>query len=383
MDGNLYSFYLKQFREKIMALPISDVKYDLYLLWLGLNNANNPYTQGILEKAILFADSFHQFHTGEQQEAAPLLPAMKNCLQDLITAAETSSYESVIEHQLLNLAGLPLGLGLGIAGAVSGLCGGMLRAIWHWDNPLDYSLRGFCLGFCIGAAIGNRSPHLLMDPVFRQIKFPLDNLENSCDRALEMVGKVRNQYVDDAIDWLLEYFDDDVAAFEAFISQEEITYDIVSRPAEFTSKTFRGYVGQHVMIKMLINNQYLVLEFTLDPANNPSDPTLVETQSETRVIDGQKLVEMLSWHLALQETDAFTLGFAATTFASGIVDCASYINKLLIGTGQEPPRFGRFHPSEKAVSYYVIGSLMEGLSPNPGVLHVDEVEEEAVVFSSP
>jgi len=118
-----------------------------------------------------------------------------------------------------------------------------------------------------------------------------------------------------------------------------------------------GYLGHHVYIDIKIMQKEYLIEFALIPADSKETPA----QSESRIVTGQKLIEMLALNRKYQETNPSTLAFALGRLKFGDRDCFSYVNKILVGSSQAQVNVTRFANMTPVGN--LVGNIVEYLSP--------------------
>lgn len=366
-----YNDYLLQLHDKIMDLPTSDLKYHLYLLLFSINEINTDYTRSILECALEFTDSFHNFLVKKKDsgELIDQLYYLNMRFGELATTAGTNTNMVLINQTILNIGGSIAGVACGIVGGVIGGISGFARGLWNQEALWEYSWTGTFIGGAIGAAIGFRSPKkILKDPLFRQVKFALDGMNEALDRAQNMDGLTLSDYKEQAYQTLLsEFFENDTGKLNEYLNSEKVDYEIGTLGAEFVSPRLAGSLGHHAFIRIPINGKWLGIEFS----PSPSDYTKTPIQSEVRTVSGNKILEMYGFHLSLQTTDSLTANYIITKLKSGERDCKSYVNKVLIGSSQEPTLNLRYHESDNLAGY-AVRFFMDNLGAYPDNLQLSD-----------
>lgn len=359
-----------------MSLPTSDLKYHLYLLLVAVSTDNTDYTRDILECALEFTDCFHDFFLKKDIDEQLFIQMyyLNKAFDDLVNASGTNTDLVLISQSMLALGGSVSGFLCGIVGGFAGGISGFARGLWNQNNLLEYSWTGTFVGVFIGAAVGFRTPQkLIHTPLFRQVKVAMDGLKDTFNQTRDNNVPDLHGYIDKARQILLtDYFDNNVNNLNDCLNSDNVEYEIGTWGAEFVSPILAGSVGHHGFIRVLLNNKYFGMEFT----PSPSDFSISPLQSEKRHVSGKKMFEMIGFHLALQETDSFTLLFAATKLKPGETDCVSYINKLLTGTSQEPTRLSRYHATDKPAGH-AVRFFIENLAVFPSNLRVLHEQNES------
>lgn len=286
--------------------------------------------------------------------------------------AQTNKLSVALQNHLLNAGGATLALICGITGGLIGGFMGLARGIWNYQ-PLQGGVVGLFAGVLMGAMLGFRTPKkLFKEEVQRQLKFGLDGMQDCFNEMQKEVAG--SAFFDQKVKPIVVYQREVSAEIRRlFASQEAYEHFLVSRVdyaidtivATFIdSPMLAGYLGHHSYIKININEAQYLVEFAPDPSDL-SKPT---SQSEKRVASGKQLIEMLAYHRKLQETHVCDTSYLVTKIKPGETDCLSYVNKVLIGTNQEPTQVKRFVALNVVGTTY--GAALEKLSPfAPGFFH--------------
>jgi hypothetical protein len=311
----------------------------------------------------------------------------------LIAVAGTNTKIVAIKQSVLNIGGSIASLGFGmISGFIGGLSGfvrglwnspdllddswlgfttggpsGFVRGLLNSPDLLDNSWLGFATGCFLGGAIGFRGPKkLIKDPLFRQMKFSLDNLDEAYIRET-IDGFDMAFYEQKAYEALLNQFDNDKDQLDDYLNNDAVEYEIATYNAEFLSPKLAGSVGHHIFIRIPINGTFYGLEST----TSPSDFTKASVQSEKRTVSGRKLLEMIACHMILEKTHTINKKYIVTKLKPGERDCFSYINTLLIGTSQKPTILSRLHATDNLIGK-TMGFFIKNLSAYPDNLEFNE-----------
>lgn len=364
-----YQANIQKCIEKTNDLPACEIKYYLLLLINSLKKKQSTLTEEFISELFNFISTLDRIthlkvidhQTIRTKEVSMLFDTLLNSYERLVNISKTDRLPTKIGYGLLNVGGAILAFVTGIIGGLIGGCAGFFRGIYTLSNPLLALGVGFVTGYMVGSVIGFRLPKkVFKEKLTRQLKFCLDGLQeaiNNIPLSSQEVLKGKQNEIKNNI--LINYFDNNKDNFHKFL-KSDVLYDICTLPAQFISKTLEGYMGHHALIKITINNKGPeILEF----APQPSDLSRTHSKTETRIISGKKIIEMMAFHAILQQTHACTAQYVVTKMKSGETDCLSYINKVLTGTSQKASKLGRFQDSDTWVGRNMIGFFIKKLSP--------------------
>jgi hypothetical protein len=185
----------------------------------------------------------------------------------------------------------------------------------------------------------------------------------------------KNNHLEDIKKEVLEkYFHGNVEQFNIFLTEKQ-KYEILGTTVPFISERLKGTLGHHTFIKFKINDsaEPLLIEWGL-----PSDKAVDFSQKELRETTGEQLINMLVMHrtlyplheLSLKNIYNFTIRYKA-----GITDCHTYIDKVLLASGEPESHIERFTPNDTFIGRF-IGSAIRFFSPLPQKLHLSEPTNE-------
>lgn len=264
-----YENRLEFFRQSILALPTTELKYHLFLLLTAIEQTNTQQTRDILAVSIDLTLQCQQFlilkqNSPELRNQIHLVNKRYDSLARLINKYDSNF---VFYPHLLTIGCAILAIITGIFFAILGGVTGLATGIMNQQNPLKFFALGLLVGLCMGGAIGNRAPEYILEtPLIRQLRFALRGLTENL-RHLSTSKKSFHEYLDDVLEELLKKnFDGNQEKLEQFL-QSRTSYQVATHPAQFVSKKLKGYVGQHAFIIIDIPNRK---PFTLEFATSPS-----------------------------------------------------------------------------------------------------------------
>lgn len=346
--------------DNIKQLPVSELKYHLWLLMVTLRSANTPMNRQLIKAAQSFTQSCRGLlepSTDENDEVHRLTNTRTN-LNTLIEISEVKTPAIVHQQYFLNVQGLWLGIVLGVIASGVGAIAGTGRAVYEKKNIAWYFTVGLATGLFLGMAIGFRTPKALFkDPVLRQLKFSLNGLED-CFNFLVKPHIPFTQCFNDEIRQLQhEVMIQNVS--DKFYEQM-ITFQIVTAKAQFIDPSLKGYLGQHAFIKITLPGKVFTLEYALSPSKvDKKKPA----PSEPRTVSMQKLLEMITLHQFLQQRHGCSKEHIIKKMKSGDWDCFNYINMLLLGTNQAATTLRRFNGTENFIGNNCVAFFVTKTSP--------------------
>ncbi|ASQ46484.1 hypothetical protein [Legionella clemsonensis] len=366
MNSTEYANTILVCSQKISRLPPGEIKYHLLLLINVLQNTPTAFTATFLKEVEVFIESFNCLISMEFSATPELQKAFEKVLshyQQLIVLAKIETFNARLIRGLLHLGASILALLLGVVGGLMGGIAGFARGMWHFHNPFSSFAIGLVTGMLLGATFGFRIPKkLFKDVLFRQLKFCLDGIHECVKEAQQNKLLSFTSYKEKVKQRLLnDHFKNEKVALNNFLQNPNVSYEINTLRARFISPSLEGYLGQHAFIKININDQSPPR--TIEFATAPSDLLRPVTQCERRIVSGEKIVEMLALHEQLQVTHACTVDYILLKMKPGENDCLSYVNKILIGTSQQPTTVKRFDGKENWLGKYIIGFFIQKLSP--------------------
>lgn len=371
--------------DNINKLPPTELRYYLFLLVAELLNEQNKHPSHLLLNEINeFTLAVDAFYRDLQLKKDPelSLDEVKNALNKLIEKAKLNTYSWKIKKILLDISACVFALVLGIIAASLGLVAGFFS---QW-NVFKGAYLGFMSGLCIGLIIGFRTPgKLFLSSWQAKLQSSLDyiekislNLEQLPEKNAQIENPETNPYFSSSYNYyenaakkyiLDRFFDEKLfpsiekkeEAFKEFLQSEQC-FEICTTQNGFLDKSLKGNLGNHALIRYKINEiKAPAMEF----GPRTRYPNWTDQKESPRTVTGQKLFEMIALDLQLQETHAATMQFIWTSFKPGDNDCFTYVNKILLGTEQQPTQVKRFpKPIDTWIGHQVVGGLFKFFSKN-------------------
>lgn len=348
-----YAFKIDFARQGVIDLPAGEFKYYLYILLESIKTKNDPSSHEFLEIFLKLINTLHKLNElkaanflDHECSSSQLLKELVLHFSELQGVAKTHNFTAQVKVILLHIGGIITGIVLSLVGGLVGSIIGLAKGIYEY-KPITGFLVGIFTGTVMGGLFGFRAPKkIFKNELLRQIKFGLDGLGESLENvnqehssSMFSPKKIKpfSFYLSEVESEIKLLFDNDFE-YEEFLNQSA-PYEINSFLASFIGESMlHGCVGHHAYIKINIKNHEYLIEFT----PQPTDTSEVPAQSETRTVNGKKIVEMLAYHRKLQETNAPRASFVLTKMKPGDNDCLSYVNKVLIGTSQQGATIKRF-----------------------------------------
>lgn len=359
---------INDIRQNINQLPTTELSYYFALLLASIKNDPKPekYIE-LLRKQKKLIEVVKNFYECPQ-DSKEKLPEVTKALEDLVQASKRYTLTQRIKRALLEIVKSTFALVLGFWGAMMGATLGLMasfniadkiyrkvfnKPIGNYDKTFLDSLKGpgfgIIIGFAMGSLIGYRLPNTLLEKT-TDIKIDValggmmrlgDELKNR--KSLKQSQEKTKKYI-------LDVFFKEIPkeqkehAFEKFLKEDQ-QFQVCSTKAGHISKSLKGNLGHHALIRFKINGiQDIPIEF----GDRKRTPGFVDQSEKPRTISGQKLFEMLTLDRILQETHKSSIKLI-NRYEIGSNDCLTYVNKILIGTGQNPTKMQRFSPENDTV----------------------------------
>ncbi len=359
---------IKNTRDKIQQLPLTEFSYYLSCLLACITNEENPEKYELLiKKSNKLVDALLDLYSKPSKkpnEKGEDLEHVANCLEELTTAASPDCSNKVIaliSKVIGAFFGVIIGALLGLTGALVGGVYGFtkpLRGGWLYGPPLGF-LSGFTLGFLVGYSFPSKL-------IYKNFTHKIDFCISSLERLLKELEdkKSHEQYYKETKIYILDTFYPNIneagkeEAFKEFLNSNH-QFQICTTTAGHITKRLKGFLGHHSLIRFKINGKTgRPIEF----GNSKKTPNFVDQYEPPRTVSGTKLYEMLTLDRILQETHSEFID-AVKIYELGSNDCRNYINKILLGTGQEPTRISRFSKyTDKNPGYRVVRPLVSFFS---------------------
>lgn len=352
--------------KNLKQLPPTELHYYFALLLASIEREPNPeqHIDLIIKTNEALIGLNQYFKEKEELREAELVQVIA-AINALVKASKLNTTPQQIKKAILALCSVACGVVFGIVGAVSGALGGLLSDYTIVGNIRALGL-GFLPGLAIGAFVGSRLPY----------KVSQSNFISELDFCMKGIIKVSKElpskktyaeYEQETKNYILRQFfaatpeaerDD---AFQHFLESSNQQFTVCTTTAGFISPVYKGYVGHHNLIKFSIND---VTHTPMEYGDRLKTPNFCDQNESPRTVTGKKLFDMLVLDHILQETNAYTVPNYIRNFQMGSDDCQTYINKLLMGTGQAPTQIPRFNSKiDKEVGTRVIGPLIRFFTP--------------------
>lgn len=372
MTQSDYEKKLSQCSKSIADLPPGEINYYLQLLVNSIKPHHSKITNEFVDELQKFIHLLNNFQPNALANKEDIEQFYKQHLNTLLESYETlcelstlSRWSVKIGYGLLNVAGALCALLTGFLGGLIGGIAGLGRSVLTLSNPFSGGFIGLATGVFFGAAVGFRAPKALFkNELSRQVKFCLNGMHHCMEKLEKYQSDTFETFKEQTRNELRTLFDTD-NDFKNFLVKENNPFEIYSYNAEFISPTLEGYVGQHGLIKIPIGDAPSIqIEFTSSPTNIKRKPV----KTDVRSASGEKIVEMIALHKWMQETHVFSLPYVFKQMKPGENDCWTYVNKVLLGTGQKTTS-GRFSGEENWVGRNIVQFFVTKLSPfKPDIL---------------
>ncbi len=359
--------------DKINLLPQNELSYYLILLLNALQKEPSEDKKKLMLKHIdRFVTALDNFY---KEKTPKHLDNLTMALQSLVDAAKTHTWTRTIQKILLNICTAVTMLICSVLGALTGTAAGFFS---EW-NVLNGAYTGFLIGGAIGLKIGTYLPEkTLRNQTVSKITYSLNHLRRISSeldaKHLQKLSITQNNpyaekhydiYQNETKRYIIDtFFKDEVNkahAFQRFLRTPQ-SYQISTAPAIFVNRNMDSTLGNHALIRYRINGKTAV---PIEYGARVKTPRWVNQAESIRHVTGQKLFEMLTLDRILQETHSQTLKFRIFGFEIGNNDCHTYVQKILLGTGQKPPKIKRFtKETDTWTGYNIVRKCIEFIQIN-------------------
>ena len=322
----------------------------------------------MLESTLKLTKSLRDFYNNPLKDNVLNDQEVLVALNELVGASKFETPSHKVKKALMKVCSSILSVFIGIFGGIAGFTIGLFS-----DYTVIGNFRGAYLGLVMGLGVGihvgtNLPNKMFQSGIEQKLEFTISSIQRitgelNSRKTIEVYREETKQYV-------METFfknllpEEREAAFAEFLSKPQ-KFQVCSTAAAFISPHLKGHLGQHSLIRFNVEGlaETQTMEF------NPSDraPKFVNQYEDERTVPGEKFFDMLVLNRILQETHEFSLGFVLGTYEVGSNDCLTFVNKLLIGTGQPPTEMQRFNPEvDKWTSTNLIAPIMGFFSRTNG-----------------
>lgn len=351
--------------QNLKKLPPTEMHYYFALLVASIENEPNPekHTHLII-KADEVIKKLNQYYEDIRNQAKPDLTEVTTALNELIIQSRMQATPHNVKMAILSVCSVVSGFIVGAIGAVSGFLAGLLSN-YNVTGNLRASGLGFITGLALGAYAGSRCPNMVFQSSFeRKLEF--------CINSIDKVGKelptkkLYEEYAAETKQYILDVFFEDTpedekeAAFNAFLESDNQQFQVSTTTAGFIDRELKGHLGHHNLIAYSINGKQ---DIPMEYGSRYKTPGFFDQNESPRVVTGKKLFDMLVLDRILQETYEYTLNGFLKDYDIGSNDCRTYVDKLLIGTGQAPTQINRFNSTtDKWTGTHIIGPIVRFFS---------------------
>jgi hypothetical protein len=342
---------IEEIQVAIKNLPSTEFNYYIAVLLASIKNEKNSKKYiYLLENINSLCKEVKNFYDRQlnEQDIDPMI----NALNDLIKASSMKSIPHHIKRNLINVCSVVVCIITGFIGSIVGFTLGFFSKI----------LGGFSLGLLSGLAIGGlvgvrATNKLFQSDIDIKVEFAINNLARLQNELTDR--KSIQEYEEDTKDYILKTFFSEIddnekeEHFERFLQSNQ-EFEICTTSAGHIAKSLKGNLGHHALIRFKINGvKHIPIEF----GDRLKTPNFVDQSETKRVVSGQKLFEMLILDRRLQESHGGTSN-AIKIYDIGSDDCRTYVDKILIGTGQDPTKIGRFSKNDTTIGRKIVEPLI-------------------------
>lgn len=367
-------------KTELNELPANEFTYYMAMLLVSIQSEAQPgKNRHVLEKTLPLIQNIKQFYNDPENLEQNIIQ-VTHAVNELINASATSTLSRKSKNALLKLCGAVLAMVTGITFGMAGLTAGLFL-----QNSLIVNVKGAGLGllsgFTIGALIGYRSPtKLFCSSLDIKLSFCIDSITRLRDELKDR--KTQEEYQIETKKYILDTFFVNVpeelkeAAFTEYLTKDQ-EFQICTNSAGHISASLKGHLGHHSLIRFKING---IKDIPIEFGDRIKTPNHVDQFEKPRKVSGQILFEMLTLDRMLQDTHKSTIKNAIRLYDIGSDDCRTYVDKILIGTGQEPTKIGRFsHQNDTFIGRKLVAPVIGFFSKtNEKDLHrlIDNPEDE-------
>ena len=349
-------------KEKLKNLPVNEFTYYLTLLLATIQEDKDEEEElRILQTMLELISNVERFYT-HPEEMNENLNKVTQSVDELtkISSFNTSSYKT--QRALLGIWGGMAAIVFGTLFAIVGFSAGLLSN-YNIIGNIEGAGLGFVSGFAVGLLAGYRSPiKLCENPIRTQLEFCIKNITRLENELKDR--ETQDEYKQKTKEYILNTFfanvpeDEKEERFKRFLEEEQ-TFQICSTTAGHISRKLKGYLGHHALIRYSING---VTSIPIEFGDRKRTPNYVDQQEEPRTVSGEVLFNMLALDCMLQDTHTRSGANAMRIYNIGSDDCRTYVDKILVGTGQEPTSIERFTDNDKPIARALVRPVISFFS---------------------
>ncbi|KTC76897.1 hypothetical protein [Legionella brunensis] len=358
---------LVEIKSKIKALPPNELSYYLTFLSVSVEKESNSKQHLLLlEKTKALVEAMDDFYRNPEKAKDNIIKVTSSA-HDLMNASAMCGISYSIKQALFHILGSITAIFTGMACGLSGFAFGLLSN-YNLVGNLRGATLGFLSGLAIGILIGYRAPKkLLQNSIESKLEFCIESIKRLGDEFADR--KTHEEYEKDTKEYILNMYFKDTPEnerekrFNDFLNSKDQKFQICTTTAGHISKRLKGHLGHHAFIRYSING---VTHIPIEFGERKKTPSFVDQYESPRTVSGKKLFDMLVLDRILQETHERNIGVLAT-YEIGSNDCRTYIDKILIGTGQEPTKISRFNQNiDSHIARKLVGPLIGFFSRTRG-----------------
>lgn len=353
---------IRHIQNEIQILPPTELSYYLALLLASIKNEPKPWESIELLKKVERLTKEIQFFYFDEDKSKNNLERLILATNDLIKASAMQSISHQTKRALLAISGIVLSIIYGVTGALLGLAAGLFSNYNLVGNVKGAGL-GFIAGLALGVLTGYRMPVVaLQSRKDTKIEFCIDNLTRLREELKDR--KTIEDYQRETKQYILETFFKDTPlanreqVFKNFLDSWQ-AFQVCTTTAGHISPSLKGHLGHHTLIRFKINN---VADVPLEFGDRAKTPNFVDQSEKPRKVRGQKLFDMLVLDRRLQDTHESNIRNAVRIYNIGSDDCRTYVDKILIGTGQAPTKIGRFSDKDSLIGRSIVAPTVRFFS---------------------
>ena len=341
-------------KTSLSTLPFNEFTYYMNVLLASIKKEKNPEKHiELLQKALPLIGAVRTFYTDPENIEANIV-TVNEAVKALITVSNMKTLPHKMKKALFGICGAIMAILAGVILGLSGFLVGVFSNYTIIGNIRGAGL-GFLSGLAIGILIGSRGPmKLFQSAINTKIEFCCSNIlrlqgELTERKSIEHYKLETKKYI------INQFFEGKESLFNDFLTSEQ-QFQVCTTTAGHFSKRLKGHLGHHTLIRFSINNvTHLPIEF----GDRKRTPIHVDQSEKPRNVTGQVLFEMLSLDRMLQDTHESNFTNGLRLYDIGSDDCRTYVDKILLGTGQDPTKIGRFNPqNDSIIGRRVVGPLI-------------------------
>lgn len=375
ISHRLYNDLRKKLVNSIKHLPPSELNYYFTLLMRLLDEEPEQYIW-LLEKIAHLSEQVALLlnRPDDWNEALEVIPSL---LEDIVRESKDKKVSTIVLHVLAKIFSSVTMLLCAVAYSAIFFGAGLLSNYNIIDN-LKNAFHGFVGGMLLGVVIGYRFAHSMFENQYqRHLNLCLVRMINATKKISAELDENTQESMDNyslqAKKYILDTFFSEVkdkeAAFLHFLDSEQ-QFQVATIYADFELSSLKGSLGHHALIRYKVNGKVgHPIEWgrrKLMPDWESKD--WAAAKEATRQVTGQKLYEMIVLDIMLQKSHGLSQDIVKK-YTVGFDDCHTYVDKILVGTGQLPRlEIQRFMPSDSFIGRHLVARAIRFFSPPENLL---------------